>query len=171
MFKAVYQAAGLKPFRQPGLVRMTTAENGSPLHWACVMEERTLIRMLLKDGANINPADEKGYTPLHRAVQVHASEIITILLRANADPAVKAQGKGPAELAATLQLRAASTELAATPGCAGLVPAPMRYMGRIYFRSKASNPASTRLSNALAHRMSWRQLPVSLRHQSCRFHT
>jgi len=114
MFRSVYQAAGLAPFRQAKLTRGVNARNVSALHMACLINEPALIRLLLLQGADVNRADDRGYTPLHYAVQMNSLEVIRLLLQANADPTLKMQGKDPAELAATLQFMAAFTELAST---------------------------------------------------------
>jgi ankyrin repeat protein len=79
-----------------------SAENhrrSRPLHYAAdgyVISELwneknqvTMIRLLLKAGAEINAQDKNGATPLHRAVRTRCSEAVKCLLDAGADTTIK----------------------------------------------------------------------------------
>jgi hypothetical protein len=58
---------------------------GTPLHWACEVEDVETVRLLLRNGADVNRMDEKGRTPLHDALFKANWVIVELLGRADAD--------------------------------------------------------------------------------------
>jgi len=42
--------------------------NRTSLHYACSKNKAEVVKLLVKEGADVNVADETGATPLHRAV-------------------------------------------------------------------------------------------------------
>jgi hypothetical protein len=50
-------------------VNQTGARGASPLHWAAFKKRPDIINFLIASGANINPRDERGRTPLFYAVR------------------------------------------------------------------------------------------------------
>lgn len=73
------------------------------LLWVCVPTGNTSgITMALEQGANVNHANKRGRTPLHRACRAPDPDprVVRILLRAGANPsAVDAKGRTPVEYA------------------------------------------------------------------------
>ena len=96
-----------------------TDKNGvTALHHAVRFRSPTAVKILIAHGANVNQACRRnGSTPLHRAATQtgapgtagqaqEAREIITLLLAAGADPAIKNKsGKTPADYAKGEALR------------------------------------------------------------------
>ncbi len=59
-----------------------------------------IVKVLLKNKANVNAADENEYTPLHWAAKLGYTEIINILIENGANPLLKNKdGKTPGDLA------------------------------------------------------------------------
>ncbi len=86
-------------------------EGRSPLVCAVEHEQLEIVRLLIENGANVNSADESGFTPLHLAVDIEAdgayqagreptTVLTALLLRYGADPGLPDQsGQTPLRLA------------------------------------------------------------------------
>ncbi len=86
-------------------------EGRSPLACAVEHEQIGIVRLLVENGANVNNADEGGFTPLHLAVDIEAdgayqadiepsTELTALLLRYGADPGLPDHsGQTPLRLA------------------------------------------------------------------------
>jgi uncharacterized protein len=48
--------------------------------------QRAVIRLLIRQGANVNETDKNGVTPLHRAVRFRSPAAVKVLLECGADP-------------------------------------------------------------------------------------
>ncbi|HET9293692.1 MAG TPA: ankyrin repeat domain-containing protein [Gemmatimonadales bacterium] len=71
------------------------------LNWAALNNHVPAIRLLLARGAGIQLTNLTGFTPLHHAAEVGASEAAMALLAAGADPTwPNDAGQSPAEVAA-----------------------------------------------------------------------
>ena len=57
----------------------------SPLHFAVIAGEHSIVRFLLEQGVSINAKDISGSTPLHEAVRYGRADIAALLLDAGAD--------------------------------------------------------------------------------------
>jgi uncharacterized protein len=70
------------------------AQKVAPLHSAVAGKHMSIVEMLIKAGADVNAAQEGGFTPLHGAVENGMVEMIALLLTfgANRD-ATSANGK------------------------------------------------------------------------------
>lgn len=44
---------------------------GTPLYWAAFVGSKTVVTMLIDNGAEINARDNKGFTPLDMAINKH----------------------------------------------------------------------------------------------------
>ena len=64
---------------------MRFADGQSPLHFAVIAGETSIVRFLLEQGVSINAKDISGSTPLHEAVRYGRREIASLLLDAGAD--------------------------------------------------------------------------------------
>jgi ankyrin repeat protein len=76
----------------------------APLHSAVAnrdpQKSLELTRLLLRHGADVNLAQQGGWTPLHQAAAHGAREIVRMLLDAGADRrAISADGRTPAQMA------------------------------------------------------------------------
>jgi ankyrin repeat protein len=78
----------------------------NPLHnqalHACVAlsQDSETVRLLIEQGADVNMAQGGGYTPLHQAAAAGCTELVEVLLKAGANPAMLChQGKTPADYA------------------------------------------------------------------------
>src|SRR6185369_17246712 len=58
----------------------------SPLHWAVARDDRQTVELLVRAGANVRSTTRYGVTPLAIACQNANAIIVTLLLRAGADP-------------------------------------------------------------------------------------
>jgi len=73
---------------------------GTPLHWAALHGDKTLVETLLKAGAYVNAKDNQGYTPLHWAALGGRSAVIPALIENYATIDAKANnGATPYHLA------------------------------------------------------------------------
>src|SRR5262245_30060064 len=99
---AARQTAEIEAAIRAGADLQETDKNGvTPLHCAVRFRSPAAVEVLLKHGASVNQACKRsGSTPLHRAVtstgapatagkEAEAKQIIEILLRHGADPAIK----------------------------------------------------------------------------------
>lgn len=112
MFAALYQTAGLAPFRNEALIRSCSNEFMPPLHLACLIDAPELAAVLLENGAGVNQADHHGNTALHYAVESKSLALVKVLAGANADAAIRSQRVTPVELAAKNGFDAGFAELA-----------------------------------------------------------
>jgi uncharacterized protein len=48
--------------------------------------QRSVLRLLIRHGANVNETDKNGVTPLHRAVRFRSPAAVKVLLKSGADP-------------------------------------------------------------------------------------
>lgn len=64
--------------------------NCAPLHVAChsKFKNQNVVELLLHFRANVNAADDRGWTPLHEAASTDNAEITTLLLQRSAFPDV-----------------------------------------------------------------------------------
>lgn len=69
----------------------------SPLHLACAKGSLPVVKMLLKQGANINAKNKEGVTPLMTATSKGHKELVQYLLENGADCAIQA-GNGSTAL-------------------------------------------------------------------------
>lgn len=58
------------------------------LHLACVKGDLDDVKILLQSNADINARGEKGFTPLHYAVEQRRIEVVEYLLSVGADPCI-----------------------------------------------------------------------------------
>jgi ankyrin repeat protein len=58
----------------------------SPLSGAVYQDKREVVRLLIQRGADVNQADNAGFTPLHLAAAMGYVESARTLLEAGADP-------------------------------------------------------------------------------------
>ena len=73
----------------PGIdVNAGSADDTSALHWAVHWDERDMVDMLLAAGADPNPANDYGVTPLMQACVNRNDDMVVKLLDAGADPNV-----------------------------------------------------------------------------------
>ncbi|KAE8669615.1 ADP-ribosylation factor GTPase-activating protein AGD1 [Hibiscus syriacus] len=76
------------------------------LHLACEAADIGMLELLLQYGANINAADSRGQTPLHRCILRGKAAFAKLLLTRGADPcALNKEGKTPLELAVESNFR------------------------------------------------------------------
>ncbi len=73
--------------------------NRRPLNYAAAGNRAAAVRLLLARGANINLANNTGFTPVHHAIEGSAVEALTILLNAKADLTIAARGVTPMQTA------------------------------------------------------------------------
>lgn len=76
-----------------------------PLHSAVCSDNADkaalIARLLLRAGAQVDAVQERGYTALHRAADRGALELVEMLIRAGADPRLRADNRRtPAQMAA-----------------------------------------------------------------------
>eukprot|EP00239_Pterosperma_sp_CCMP1384_P002941 CAMPEP_0197849424 /NCGR_PEP_ID=MMETSP1438-20131217/12016_1 /TAXON_ID=1461541 /ORGANISM="Pterosperma sp., Strain CCMP1384" /LENGTH=532 /DNA_ID=CAMNT_0043462101 /DNA_START=62 /DNA_END=1657 /DNA_ORIENTATION=- len=72
---------------------------GAPVHFATTYKQLDMLHHLLRNGAEINQRDPKGFTPLHRAAYLAQYEgyleIYEYLLSEGADPSIKTEDYDP----------------------------------------------------------------------------
>ncbi|MEW5939870.1 MAG: ankyrin repeat domain-containing protein [Chloroflexota bacterium] len=74
--------------------------NVTPLQSAAAGNHTSIVRMLLKNGANPNVRERRGFAPLHAAAENGNAEIIQALIFAGADLKTRSDdGKRPLDLA------------------------------------------------------------------------
>lgn len=79
-------------------------KDGTALHWAAAKKRKALIKLLLKNGANIDSQDLEGMTPLHVAASLEDGSIAQILLENDAHVNSKNYGgMTPLHVAASLE--------------------------------------------------------------------
>ena len=70
------------------------------IHAAAANDNLTIMRQLLKQGANANARQQNGFTPLHTAADSNNIEMTQILINAGADPTITTDsGQTPIDLA------------------------------------------------------------------------
>lgn len=77
------------------------ADDGTtPLHSAVLFERASLVRLLVKRGANVHATDAEGWQPVHYAAASSDPRNLRTLLKAGADPKVRTtDGALPIEIA------------------------------------------------------------------------
>ncbi len=69
-----------------------------PLHWAATFNCPTIAKILLENGANLNPKGPAGGTPLHYAVSSDSPKVVKVLIEGGADRSIQDDaGRIPAE--------------------------------------------------------------------------
>lgn len=77
----------------------------TPLHNACMSQNKLMVYLLTKHHANLNHQDDNGSTPLHIAVRKGNREIIDFLIRCGVNTDLKDRhGKTAADYAKTVEL-------------------------------------------------------------------
>lgn len=76
--------------------------NRRPLNYAALGNRAAAVRFLLARGANVNLANNTGFTPVHHAIEAGAADALAVLLEARADLAIAARGVAPMETARRL---------------------------------------------------------------------
>lgn len=69
--------------------------NRRPLNYAAAGNRAAAVRALLARGANINLANNTGFTPVHHAIEAGAADALAVLLGAGADLSIAARGVTP----------------------------------------------------------------------------
>ena len=77
----------------PALIDARSGLGETALHWFAVEDCRDEIEWLLARGADINPQNKFGATPLMEAVQLGYAELIAFLLENGADPRIEYRGE------------------------------------------------------------------------------
>jgi hypothetical protein len=81
---------------------------GTPLHQAARRGHGTVAVALLDHGADIEARDNKGQTPLRRAVNCRKLEVVQLLMRRGANPrAADGRGVTPLDVARTAEMKRA----------------------------------------------------------------
>ncbi|MBN2181376.1 MAG: ankyrin repeat domain-containing protein [Sedimentisphaerales bacterium] len=70
--------------------KLAFTTNDTPLHAACYWNHIDIVRLLIKNGADVNAVDAWGITPLLYAVVCRYDDIVQMLLDHGANPQVKA---------------------------------------------------------------------------------
>jgi len=101
------------------------------LHDAVFYQSPELVKYLIEKGANINPADIQGYTPLILAVQSNNQAVINLLIEKGADlnsrdvygytPLIWALSSGYPEMARVLMEKGADVNIADNDGKTPLI--------------------------------------------------
>ncbi|XP_060631160.2 oxysterol-binding protein-related protein 1 isoform X1 [Anolis sagrei] len=60
----------------------------TPLHLACYFGHTSVVKDLLKAGADVDVLNDMGDTPLHRAAFTGRKEVVLLLLESDADPSI-----------------------------------------------------------------------------------
>jgi len=82
----------------PGIIRLRDEENRTLLHWAVDGDDMDAVSFLVQSGAEIDPVDEDGFTPLGYAVSSNLSNLAKLLLDAGAQPSKASRDKSIVEL-------------------------------------------------------------------------
>jgi len=80
-------------------VNSTNSEGENALHVAVLWKETEVVRMLIKEGINIDQPGDLCHTPLHEACSSGNMEIVKILVEAGADIFALTEGNPPLTLA------------------------------------------------------------------------
>lgn len=72
-------------YEGPVSVGSKRADGDTPLHIASTWGDTQAIRLLLKNGAEVNAMGDMGYTPLHNAITYGYARCVEILLEAGAN--------------------------------------------------------------------------------------
>ena len=89
-------------------INSTCDENWSALHHACMNTDFSVVRELVELGADVNKCTNKGYTPLHFAIQSRSVIMVDYLLSKGAqvnDVATYHEKMTPLHFAAELELK------------------------------------------------------------------
>ncbi|MBA3554234.1 MAG: ankyrin repeat domain-containing protein [Gemmatimonadales bacterium] len=93
-------------------------------HRVSDQEIRTMFQLLLGSGADVNQANDRGWTPLHQAGYANQTLVATLLLEVGAAIDAEAHGQGGTPLAAALFW--GHREVAEVLASAGIVPRNLR---------------------------------------------
>src|ERR1700730_2066658 len=88
-------------------VNATAVDGMTALHWAVQRDDTKMVEMLIRSGANAQPANRYGARPLARAAVNGSAEILKLLLDAGADPNA---GLSPDETAVMAAARTGKVE-------------------------------------------------------------
>lgn len=76
-------------------------DGNTPLHSAAARGSEPIVKLLLRDGADVQSCNKEGRTPLHRAAQFGHTETVRPLIHAGASVnALDSDNRSPLHLAA-----------------------------------------------------------------------
>ncbi|XP_055547631.1 ankyrin repeat domain-containing protein 49 [Wyeomyia smithii] len=89
--------------KKPSVVSAVDDDGYTSLHKACYNNNRIMVELLLRYGANPNARTELGWTPLHSACKWNSAECVALLLQHGADINAVSQGEQtPLHIAASV---------------------------------------------------------------------
>lgn len=96
------------------LLDLQSKNRDTPLDYATEAGHLEIVKSLINAGAKVNLAGENNWTPLHNAASITrkvAIEIVTLLLKAGANPAAKSgDGQYPCDVAENATVKALLVE-------------------------------------------------------------
>lgn len=102
----LFKATENWPFSFVYFVKLITHElldalgRATPLHWLCLVNDIKIIRLLLRNNADINIRQEDGSTPLFLACRVGSTNVVRLLLNHGADKNIRTNNrKRPLDIA------------------------------------------------------------------------
>lgn len=104
-FKIAMDKSDLKPIKALlqagfGIDWALDVKGTAPLHYACQLNDKKLVRFLMDNQARVEQEDRKKNRPLHHAILYSCNEILMSLLEAGANPLAQTrQKKTPEDLA------------------------------------------------------------------------
>lgn len=88
--------------REPTLVNARGTNGNTLLNLAVSCKQPTIVRFLIDAGADVDLANNKGWTPLHQAAYSNQSDMVDMLLEAGASVEAMAHGDGGTPLVQAL---------------------------------------------------------------------